>query len=200
MNLLKAIEIAGKLEKWTDQKIREFAHRPKSVVVVSLEGLLSDDVDALIKDLRIDGRIEWAKVIKEDYEKLQDVTKRATLDLIKRIVEFKIDRINTLYDAVSVSDILNPSFKIPTDTPWKESEIPKMVYFDECAQCAHQLVQTLRQVVKAVEEELVNKEPAVTGENASPAKYWGIGDWFWKLYEKTLKVIVDAVMERMWSK
>jgi hypothetical protein len=24
--------------------------------------------------------------------------------------------------------------------------------------------------------------------------------WFWKLYEKTLKVIVDAVLDRMWTK
>jgi hypothetical protein len=45
-----------------------------------------------------------------------------------------------------------------------------------------------------------NQQPAESGRNATPAKYWGIGDWFWKLYEKTLKVIVDAVFERWWPK
>ncbi len=43
-------------------------------------------------------------------------------------------------------------------------------------------------------------KPAETGQKTTHAKYWGIGDWFWKLYEKTLKVIVDAVLEKMWPK
>lgn len=37
-------------------------------------------------------------------------------------------------------------------------------------------------------------------QNATPAKYWGIGAWLWKLYERTLKVVVDAVLEKLWPK
>ncbi|MBA7472557.1 hypothetical protein ES707_07888 [subsurface metagenome] len=48
------------------------------------------------------------------------------------------------------------------------------------------------------EKEFESEKPAETGRNAAPAKYQGIRAWLWKLYEKTLKVIVDAVMEKMW--
>jgi len=34
-------------------------------------------------------------------------------------------------------------------------------------------------------------------QNAIRAKITG---WFWKLYETTLKVVIDAVMERIWPK
>lgn len=37
-------------------------------------------------------------------------------------------------------------------------------------------------------------------EHQQPTKCSRRGAWFWKLYEKTLKVIVDAVLERWWPK
>jgi hypothetical protein len=37
-------------------------------------------------------------------------------------------------------------------------------------------------------------------EDATPAKGGWKDNFFWKLYEKTLKVIVDAVLERVWPK
>jgi hypothetical protein len=37
-------------------------------------------------------------------------------------------------------------------------------------------------------------------QKAAPTKGGWMGHFFWKLYEKTLKVIVDAVLERCWPK
>ena len=195
MNLLKINEMANKLEKWADQKIPELVAGPKLAVTVSLNRLLSGKVDALIKTLRLDDKTEWAKVIKEDYEKLQDAAKRATLDLTKRIVEFKIDRLNKQDNELSASDILDPDFKMPTDKPWKDSEIPRTVYFDECAQCARQLSRTLRQI--AAKAEAIGE---LSTKASVSSRHWRIGTWLWRLYEKTLKVIIDVILEKVWSK
>jgi len=193
MNLLKINEMANKLEKWADQKIPELVLGPKLAVTVSLNRLLSGKVDALIKTLRLDGKTEWAKVIKEDYEKLEDAAKRATLDLTKCIVEFKLDRLNKQDNELSASDILDPDFKMPTDKPWKDSEIPRTVYFDECAQCARQLSRTLQQI--AAKAEAIGE---LSTKASVSSMHWRIGTWLWRLYEKTLKVIVDVVLERVW--
>jgi hypothetical protein len=55
----------------------------------------------------------------------------------------------------------------------------------------------LRRVAKLLKED---QKPAETKQKAAPAKRRRIGTWLWTLYEKTLKVIVDAVLERMWPK
>ena len=161
MNLLRIDEMANKLEKWADQKIPKLVAGPKLAVTVSLNRLLSSKVDALIKTLRLVGKTEWAKVIKEDYEKLQDAAKRATLDLTKRIVKFKLDKLNKQNNEVSALDILDPDFKMQMDKPWKDSEIQRTVYFDECARCARQLALTLRQISEKAEltDEFACKAP-----------------------------------------
>jgi hypothetical protein len=153
MNLLTTREITKKLEEWADQKIPELVPGPKLVVTVSLSRLVDDQLDELIKSLRLDGKTECAKIVKEDYEKLKDATKRATSDSLKRIIEFKKDRLDKQHNEISALDILEPNFKIPTDKPWKDNEILGTVYFDECAQCARQLAQTLRQVAKLLKED-----------------------------------------------
>lgn len=57
------------------------------------------------------------------------------------------------------------------------------------------------QILSAAEETIKPAEkPAETEQNATSAKGWGIGAFLWKLYEKTLKVIVDAILEKMWHK
>lgn len=43
------------------------------------------------------------------------------------------------------------------------------------------------------------KKPIKAERNATPVKSER-ESWLWKLYEKTLKVIVDAVLERVWPK
>ena len=43
------------------------------------------------------------------------------------------------------------------------------------------------------------EQPAATEQNATPAKPER-ENWLWKLYEKTLKVIVDTVLDRVWPK
>lgn len=57
------------------------------------------------------------------------------------------------------------------------------------------LIETALERVKV---DLASLKPAETGRNATPKSK--IKDFFWTLYEKTLKVIVDAVMERWWPK
>jgi len=38
------------------------------------------------------------------------------------------------------------------------------------------------------------KAVAETGQETAPAKYWGIGDWLWKLYEKAVKAFFDSLL------
>ena len=61
---------------------------------------------------------------------------------------------------------------------------------------AKKLAQKLRLIVKMTKENLAAEKPAETEPNTTPAKLQR-ESWLWKLYEKTLKVIVDAVMERL---
>ncbi len=51
-----------------------------------------------------------------------------------------------------------------------------------------------------IPDDLAKLNPAETEQNAVPVKGSKVGNFFWKLYEKTLKVIVDAVLEKWWPK
>ncbi len=53
--------------------------------------------------------------------------------------------------------------------------------------------------VDLAEKHSRHEKPAETEEKATLAKSER-ESWLWKLYEKTLKVIFDAVLERMWPK
>ncbi len=65
------------------------------------------------------------------------------------------------------------------------------------------LKRTWRQLARASEDACLYlarkaiKEPAEIEQNATPAKPER-ERWLWKLYEKTLKVIVDAVLGKVW--
>jgi len=60
----------------------------------------------------------------------------------------------------------------------------------------YDLADTLQQIAQIEREELISEKPAETKQNATPAKLER-ESWLWKLYEKTLKVIVDAVLEKV---
>jgi hypothetical protein len=64
-------------------------------------------------------------------------------------------------------------------------------FIDDVAQT---IIETSLEYVKA---DLANLKPAEPGQNSIPAKIWAM---LCKLYEITLKVIVDAVLDRMWPK
>jgi hypothetical protein len=58
----------------------------------------------------------------------------------------------------------------------------------------------LEGIVESRREQIgISEKPAETEQNATPAKPER-ESWWLKLYEKTLKVIVDAVLERVWPK
>jgi hypothetical protein len=57
----------------------------------------------------------------------------------------------------------------------------------------------LRHIAEMARKELPTEKAAETEQNATPVKPER-ESWWLKLYEKTLKVIVDAVMERWWPK
>lgn len=50
----------------------------------------------------------------------------------------------------------------------------------------------------AIEENV--EKPTETGRDIAPGISGWIKSWLWKLYEKTLKVVVEAVLERFWPK
>ena len=49
-----------------------------------------------------------------------------------------------------------------------------------------------------VKTDLAGKQPPEPEQDTTPAKHRE--SWLWRLYEKTLKVIIDAVLERLWPK
>ena len=58
-------------------------------------------------------------------------------------------------------------------------------------------VKKLRHIAKMARDELECQEATETKQNATPAKPER-ESWLWKLYEKTLKVIIDAVLGKVW--
>jgi len=61
----------------------------------------------------------------------------------------------------------------------------------------YDLADTFQQIAQIYREELSSETPAETERNATPVKSER-ESWLWKLYEKTLKVIVDAVLGKVW--
>lgn len=49
-------------------------------------------------------------------------------------------------------------------------------------------------------DNLTSEKPVETEQSATHTRSGRIGTCLWKLYEKTLKVIVDAILERFWPK
>ncbi len=60
------------------------------------------------------------------------------------------------------------------------------------------LLNELNDALNNVETDLP-KPPAETEQDIAPAKRER-ESWLWRLYEKTLKVIIDAVLEKVWQK
>lgn len=58
-------------------------------------------------------------------------------------------------------------------------------------------IEDLRHIAEMVRKELAI--PTEAGRNTTPGKRER-ESWLWRLYGKTLKVIVDAVLERVWPK
>jgi hypothetical protein len=63
----------------------------------------------------------------------------------------------------------------------------------------NEIAEMVKFLDKCKDEMIQGIKPAERGGNAIPEKPEREG-WWWKLYEKTLKVIVDAVLEQMWPK
>jgi len=80
----------------------------------------------------------------------------------------------------------------------EDNEEEFMIMVDSLKGTLYDLADTFRQIAQIAREELVAEEPAETEQKTTPAKFRRLRAWLWKLYEKTLKVIIDAVLERMW--
>ena len=65
---------------------------------------------------------------------------------------------------------------------------------------AYQLAEDLQEIAQTAREEVTSERAIESKQDATPARSGRIGTWLWKLYEKTLKVIIDAVLERSWPK
>jgi hypothetical protein len=67
---------------------------------------------------------------------------------------------------------------------------------------AMNLAQELRSIVQNAKspEEDGHLKSTTSGGNADSPNEKTSGAWYWRLYETTLKVLVDAVLERFWPK
>ena len=74
------------------------------------------------------------------------------------------------------------------------------LFTDFTKRSARYLAEKLQRISQMAKDELTTEKPTEVEQKTTPAKHGRIGTWLWKLYEKTLKVIVDAVFERLWPK
>lgn len=65
---------------------------------------------------------------------------------------------------------------------------------------AERLAKKIQHIVEMAREALISEKPAETEQDTTPGGSGKIGIWLWKLYQKTLKVVVDALLERVWPK
>ena len=196
MNFLTSEAIDKKLENWAEQK------EPKIGFSSSLNKLIPDQLDGFITSLRVEDKVEWANIIKEERDRLWTETKWADLELVKRIAEAKIEN-RDRQSEISVFEILDRTRYIKSQKhaakkeSEKESDISPRFYFRACSSCAHRLAQKLRLIAEKAESEQQKQIKIV--QNNTPAKRER-ESWFWKFYEKTMKVIVDAFLQRVWPK
>lgn len=64
----------------------------------------------------------------------------------------------------------------------------------------YELSDNLHQIAEYANEELITHESTEKEQNTPSAKFLGIKAFIWNLCGKTLKVIVDAVLEKWWPK
>jgi hypothetical protein len=86
------------------------------------------------------------------------------------------------------------SWRFKTITEDNKEEFELLV--DSIKGALYDLSDTLNWIAQQVRENTCEKDV----ENAPFAKSGKISRFFWKLYEKTLKVIVDVITERLWPK
>ena len=114
--------------------------------------------------------------------------------LMKTNVGAKVERD---FDALDKLHAEYESWRGKAITEDNEEEFTILV--DSLKGALYDLSDTLQQIAQNAREELRSEKPAEIGRNTTPAKLER-ESWYWKLYEKTLKVIVDAVMERLLPK
>lgn len=87
---------------------------------------------------------------------------------------------------------------------WRDKDITEdneeefTLLIDSLKGALYELSDNLHQIAEYANEELITHKPAEKEQNTPSAKFLGIKAFIWKLYEKTLKVIVDAVLEKLW--
>lgn len=123
--------------------------------------------------------------------------------LLRIALETQVDRLVDIL--LAEKPALGQNIKKECDELLKEAELVDDLYAAdarfkeaELLGSVRRLISRLQQIVHSSKEELSPEKPAETGGNATLKSK--IKDFLWTLYEKTLKVIVDAVMERMWPK
>ena len=96
---------------------------------------------------------------------------------------------------------LRERYKHDEDNPSYANDVKSALF--NIKTYASQLGDSLFEVAKQQASEAktqLEQKPAETEQNNDPSKGSKIGTLFWKLYEKSLKVIVDAILERVLPK
>lgn len=102
-------------------------------------------------------------------------------------------------------DAEKPKFNITEFAKWSWEPTDNILSQSRCAesrlwrQNAHVYSSWMR-LVRIAWKTLETEKEIPTEQNSTPTRSARIGTWLWKLYEKTLKVIVDAILDRLWPK
>jgi hypothetical protein len=141
---------------------------------------------------------------------------RTSNDLLDRLLESVQDKDVGLYYTVLAfcHDDFDRSTMYPILTKEIKALNPKMCTYPEiCVYQVRGIDRSLNKYLRYVEKDLGkfagdlgeegetrNSKPGETGRDVGPGVFGWIKGWLWKLYEKTLKVVVEAILERYWPK
>jgi hypothetical protein len=123
------------------------------------------------------------KKLSKTIRPLEGISSIQNNDVIRR----KIDKIEN--ESKDLQDIVSDMIKNPANNNYIKVTEHLDNLIDRCNELPNDLAS-------------LSDKPASDSkaEETEHAKGSCVGNFFWKLYEKTLKVIVDAVLERWWPK
>jgi hypothetical protein len=175
MNIYKPSDLY-KLGMLTSASLENWIEVPASPTkIIGIIGLVTHPKNPFVEWVKYN-KPEFFGYIEKEYEALLAVAKE--LDrLEKPILEFgRVSKYHPLDN--TTKKLVEERFAVQINM-----YIPSL----------RKLAETIRNIADLI------KSGGKTGKTELAKGSW-VGNFFWKLYEKTLKVIVDVVLERWWPK
>jgi len=176
-NVIKLMEqIANKLEEWLkphpDEKIlTRHKYTAPAGYVFSLDEPF-EGFDKILDELRLNGQKQPYELLKGKYDTLSQSAQKTDQEKRKYDEHRKV--------GLQARDA---------------QDVEEFFAIGAMKSQAAQLAETLRSIAQQAGEELTTQKPIEAEQNATSSKRKK-ENWFWKLYEKTVKAIFGAVLDK----